>query len=185
MAPLVRLLILLQLVFAAEKTCTISQKCKRDDPSQTLCPDPRKIDNPIIEYFEPATLSSPFGIMAICPFLNATEPLCCNDDQVAIMTENYKQIDSVFGGDCPLCAVNLKKLWCEYTCDPKKTDFVKGLGYKEIEMNGHMQNMTEVFFSVDEDMSCTVFQSCKKTSLIAQASLQSSISFLDFMGVNG
>lgn len=34
-------------------------------------------------------------------------------------------------------------------------------------------------------MSCTLFQSCSKVSLIAQASLQSSISFLDFLGVNG
>jgi hypothetical protein len=38
---------------------------------------------------------------------------------------------------------------------------------------------------VDEDFACTVFRSCRKVSLVAQASLQSSKSFLDFLGVNG
>ena len=116
-------------------------------------------------------------IASICPYMNASEPLCCNEDQVSIMTENYQQIDSVFGMDCPLCAVNLKKLWCEYTCNPKKNEFDKGLGYAD----NHGVKMTEVFFSVNETMACDLFQSCKKVSLIAQASLQSSISFLDFM----
>uniref|UniRef100_A0A7S3CQN4 Uncharacterized protein n=1 Tax=Strombidium rassoulzadegani TaxID=1082188 RepID=A0A7S3CQN4_9SPIT len=59
------------------------------------------------------------------------------------------------------------------------------MGYKVITVEGQQKNFTEVFFSVNEDMACTLFRSCKKVSLIAQASLQSSISFLDFMGVNG
>ena len=40
-------------------------------------------------------------------------------------------------------------------------------------------------FSVDEDFACTQFQSCSKVSLIAAASIQSSLSFLDFLSVNG
>ena len=44
-----------------------------------------------------------------------------------------------------------------------------------------MTNFTNVVFTVDEDMACTLFQSCVKVSLIAQASIQSSISFLDFL----
>ena len=38
---------------------------------------------------------------------------------------------------------------------------------------------------VDEDYACTQFQSCSKVSLIASASIQSSMSFLDFLSVNG
>lgn len=38
---------------------------------------------------------------------------------------------------------------------------------------------------MDEDFACTVFRSCRKVSLVAQASLQSSKSFLDFLGING
>lgn len=48
-----------------------------------------------------------------------------------------------------------------------------------------LTNLTEVNFHVNEDMACTLFQSCKEVGLIAQASIGSSIAFLDFMGVNG
>lgn len=97
------------------------------------------------------------------------------------MTRNFQQIDAVFGKDCPICAINLKRLWCQYTCNANKNQFVQGLGYVTIPVGDHMQNMTQVRFTVDEDMACNLFQSCQKVSLIAQASLQSSISFLDFM----
>ena len=56
-------------------------------------------------------------------------PLCCNDDQVDIMTLNFQQIDGVFGSDCPMCGLNLKKLWCSYTCNDRQADFIDGLGY--------------------------------------------------------
>jgi len=48
-----------------------------------------------------------------------------------------------------------------------------------------MTNMTEINFHVNEDMACSLFTSCKEVGLIAQASIESSIAFLDFMGVNG
>jgi len=59
-------------------------------------------------------------------------PMCCIDDQVDIMTLNFQQIDSVFGNDVPLCGLNLKKLWCDYTCSPAQSSFVFGLGYKMV-----------------------------------------------------
>ena len=158
------------------ETCTMTQHC-----NEAGCPNPTNISNPIISFFEPKVVGNPFGLMQICPFLDASQPLCCNDDQIAIMTHNYQQIDSVFGKDCPLCALNLKKLWCMYTCGPQKVEYVTGLGYKEIGSGEERKNFTEVYFSVDEDMACTIFQSCKKVSLIAQASVQSSIAFLDFL----
>jgi len=54
-----------------------------------------------------------------------------------------------------MCGVNLKKMWCEYTCNPTKTSFVKGLGYKTVEDEGQIKNLTEVYFAVNEDMACT------------------------------
>lgn len=61
------------------------------------------------------------------------------------MNHNYNQIDLVFGKDCPMCAVNLKKLWCRYTCDPQKVDYVKGINYVLKDMGGGiMQNFTAV-----------------------------------------
>lgn len=80
-----------------------------------------------------------------------------------------------------MCGINLKKLWCQYSCNPEKNKFVEGLGYIDVPMGDHMQNMTKVKFTVEENTACDLFRSCKKVSLIAQASVQSSISFLDFL----
>ena len=65
-----------------------------------------------------------------CPDYDPNTPLCCNDDQAEILNANFIQIDTVFGLDCPICAVNIKRMWCEYTCNPNKANFVKGLGYQ-------------------------------------------------------
>lgn len=42
-----------------------------------------------------------------------------------ILDANFIQIDTVFGLDCPICAVNLKRMWCEYSCSPNKANFGK------------------------------------------------------------
>lgn len=43
------------------------------------------------------------------------------------MVENFKKIDAVFGGSggCDLCAINLKRFWCQYACDPNQGNFSK------------------------------------------------------------
>lgn len=38
---------------------------------------------------------------------------------------NYESLDAVFNTDCPICAVNLKTMWCEYACNPTKDRFRK------------------------------------------------------------
>jgi len=43
----------------------------------------------------------------------------------------------------------------------------------------------EIIFSMQEDYACDLFTSCKKVSLIAESGIESSIAFLDFLGVNG
>ena len=84
---------------------------------------------------------------------------------VAIIQHNYAVIDAVFGNDVPLCAVNLKKLYCEVACSPNKANFVNGTGM--VKQPGTGRDLTAVTYSVDEDVACTLFQSCKKVSLIA------------------
>lgn len=104
--------------------------------------------------------------------MDSTKPVCCGPDNVKIMEANYKQIDLVFGEECPMCGVNLKKLWCRYTCDPHKSDYVEGLNYVTKDIGGgQFQNFTAVKFTVDEDSACNLFRSCRQVSLIAQASL--------------
>lgn len=97
------------------------------------------------------------------------------------MEYNYKSLDAVFATDCPVCAVNLKTMWCEYACNAKKGSFLTDNGSKTV--SG--QTYTLVGFEIDSDYACGIFTSCKKVSYIAQAGISSSQAFLDFMGVNG
>eukprot|EP00347_Sterkiella_histriomuscorum_P014918 403359016 len=177
---------------APQKGCVLVQHCFRgpDDPTMAEgpCPhgaDPTQIDNPAIIYGDPTPLlrdDSKLAFQAICPFMDQNSPLCCNDDQVEIMTNNFRSIDSVFGEDCSICSVNLKRMWCDYTCHPQKTKFVQGDGYQ---MDPEDGNLTLTNFTVDPDYACTMFQSCAKVAIVAAASLQSSEAFLDFLGFNG
>lgn len=80
--------------------------------------------------------------------------------------------------------MNMKRMWCHFTCSPNKADFVTGNGY-QIDSDPIAGNVTLVEYNIDPLYACSVFQSCEKVSIVAQASLQSSIAFLDFMGFNG
>ena len=81
--------------------------------------------------------------------------------------------------------MNLKKLWCEFTCNPRQADYVRGLGHTKKVINDAETTLSEIRYYVDDDVACTMFKSCMKVALIAQASVQTSQAFLDFMGVNG
>lgn len=99
-------------------------------------------------------------------FSNRTNTYCCNDDQAEILDANFIQIDTVFGLDCPICAMNMKRMWCEYTCNKNKASFVKGISY-QMDADPNIGNETVTLFSLDRDYACTVFQSCQKVSIVA------------------
>ena len=82
------------------------------------------------------------------------------------LAANFIQIDTVFGLDCPVCAMSLKRMWCEYTCNPNKAKFVAGLGYQnDTDPLVGLETLTQ--FTLDPDYACVLFQSCQKVSLIA------------------
>ena len=101
------------------------------------------------------------------------------------MTANYKALDAVFDSDSSICAANLKAMWCEYACNPTKIDWLTVTGNQTIEMTDGPHLFQEVTFSMQNDYACDLFTSCEKVSLIAESGIQSSIAFLDFLGVNG
>lgn len=60
--------------------------------------------------------------------MDPSQPLCCDDDGAQIMAYNYQALDAVFDGDSSICAANLKNMWCEYACNPNKTDWLTVTG---------------------------------------------------------
>lgn len=117
----------------------------------------------------------------ICPFLKGMET-CCNDDQILVMYNNFKTIESLFG-NCQLCSANLKRFWCEYTCSPYQYYFVDSFDqiYSE-DIDGLALNQT---VRVESSVTCDLYNSCKKNPYVASlASGQSAVGFLEFMGSN-
>jgi hypothetical protein len=75
-------------------------------------------------------------------------------------------------------------MWCAYTCSPVQSTFVQAVGYSYAgAADGYYYAVDN--FTVDPFYACTMFTSCVKTTFIAEASLQSSEAFLDFLGLNG
>jgi hypothetical protein len=85
---------------------------------------------------------------------------------VSILGFNYAQLDAVFNYDCPICASNLKRMWCEYACYPTKAEFMADGGEREATapLTGMWRNVN-VF--IDASYACGIFTSCAKESYIA------------------
>jgi hypothetical protein len=52
---------------------------------------------------------------------------CCNEYNDQSQQVSYMEINGIFsgqGGGCDLCAINLKRFWCEYSCSPRQSDFM-------------------------------------------------------------
>ena len=105
---------------ADNKTCVLSQQCK-DFPGH--CGSARGgVFNPALDVRAPAPIVDPIEHMRlakVCPmYAEQGMGLCCVADQANVMDVNFNSIDSVFGKESGTCGVNLKILWCHFTCDP-------------------------------------------------------------------
>lgn len=95
--------------------CRMQQKCDITDPN--CIPGPA-------EFTEPEILE---GSNIICEEFRGKKA-CCNDSQNILMTNNFKSLDQVFGssyGGCDICAINLKRLYCHFTCSDLQDTFCK------------------------------------------------------------
>lgn len=99
------------------------------------------------------------------------------------IVHNYQQLDGVFNTDCPICAANQKRMWCEYACKNDKSSWNVHKG--DSPGIGVDFDYTNIQVSIDDDYACTIYTSCKGTSFIAAAGVASSIAFLNFLGYNG
>jgi hypothetical protein len=162
------------LPYNADKPCVLHQYCERKngESQDAPCPSTSEIYKPIGGQFATAKLNDPDSFKTQCPFMDSTAPMCCTDDQVDMIKDNFATLNGVFGKDCPICAVNMKIMWCEYTCNPKQGLFTVATGEKmDTDVN---HECTLVTINLDPGMACDMFNSCKKTSYISQLQLSSS-----------
>ena len=68
--------------------------------------------------------SDPFLVQGLTQCLEYNGKLgCCDTNNDVSQITSYVQIDGVFssqGGGCDICAINLKRFWCEYACSPNQ-----------------------------------------------------------------
>jgi hypothetical protein len=53
---------------------------------------------------------------------------CCNYNSFRQTSSSFGKLDTVFGtngGGCDVCAINLKRFWCTYSCGPNQADYVE------------------------------------------------------------
>ena len=111
--------------------------------------------------------------------------VCCNDDQIDTMYINFATIDALFG-DCEICTVNLKKMWCEFTCNPYQKYFIDYTGlWEKDDIPDFGEDLANITYRMGSDAACDLYNACKKNPFVASlASGQSAPGFLQFMGTN-
>jgi hypothetical protein len=101
--------------------CEMQQYCDITDPT---CKPNKTSGNQTIPFI---LKDNPDDPRVVCQeFLN--NPSCCTRDQNILLKENFDSIDSIFGskfGGCDICAINLKRFWCYFTCAPYQDQFRK------------------------------------------------------------
>jgi len=93
----------------------------------------------------PAVLKDATALADPCPFFDPADEYCCADVNVVVMTANYQALDAVFTTDCPVCGVNLKRMWCEYGCNKNTTSFLTYNGKRDV----GEQTMALINFNID------------------------------------
>ena len=117
---------------------------------------------------------------------------CCSAINDQLTNDNFKQIDGAFGsqaGGCDICAVNLKRFWCEYACSARQHEFMwtatEMKPYPDPQTPGAIIMGQEVNVRVHSDTACAIFESCKRVPFVAAVSAMSSpAGFLNFQGHN-
>lgn len=120
------------------------------------------------------------------------ENVCCNEDNARATYDNLIQLDAAFGnkaGGCDICAINLKRLWCEYACSPRQADFLKVskeyYEYPDPQKPGSTIWAQQANLTIEASTACALFNSCKRVPFVASVSAMSSpAGFLNFQGHN-
>ena len=78
------------------------------------------------------------------------------------VVSDFKSIDIIFGTDCPLCALNMKKLWCEYNCSPQQSEFLKVMNVTRVRIGQQYYEALEAELHISLNATCNIYTSCRK-----------------------
>ena len=96
-----------------------------------------------------------------CPYY-AKKKVCCNRIQIQQLDNNFKDIEMIFGTDCPICGLNLKLFWCEFVCNQNQSQFIFPHNVMKIKHGNSMIDVLNITFLLSAETTCAIFKSCSK-----------------------
>jgi hypothetical protein len=131
--------------------------------------------------------------MDVCQEYNDNKSnVCCTVHNIKLTSDNFVQVDGAFAtasGGCDICAINLKRFWCEYVCSPRQADFVsvskEYYVYPDPEHPGMTITAQEVNLTVEATTACKLYESCSRVPFVTSVSaMGNTAGFLNFQGHN-
>ncbi|XP_063075415.1 NPC intracellular cholesterol transporter 1 [Engraulis encrasicolus] len=95
----------------------------------------------------------------LCPGLDyGNRAVCCDVQQLKTLKGSL-QVPSQFLSRCPACYKNLMNLFCELTCSPRQSDFLKATAFSDYQ-NG-TQNVLTVSYYIGQSFANAMYNACK------------------------
>lgn len=129
--------------------------------------------------------------MSLCKEYNGKMG-CCNEFTDQQQISSYQSIDGIFsslGDGCDVCAVNLKRFWCEYACSPQQDTFVEVEdGYFPVpnpQKPDVIVMVQKLAIMINAKTACDLYSSCSRNAFVSSVSaMNSPAGFLSFLGAN-
>ena len=162
------------------------QKIKSICEFQEDCPitddcSPKKADE---NHTNPKIINSSFTY--ICPEFE-NKKVCCSNRQLYKMIKIFDLIDQTFGSlgqGCDICSMNIKNFWCNFICSPYQNDFLNIGKITNHTIDGKIRKLLDVNFTINQNISNQIFNSCKKTKFVSQfPSLDNSFNFFNYQSI--
>lgn len=163
----------------ADADCSFTQTCT--DPPPGCIPEPLPAPIP------PFPLGPLPPMFVACPEYQNLG--CCNAQQSETLFISLSLLKSAFGqipqGGCPACFENARKFWCEFTCSPNQSSFVRNMELVNATNpnTGEEYVVLETRIAVDKAFSCAAYDSCSGVSTVQKdSSLASMEGFFAYQG---
>ncbi|CAI4225473.1 unnamed protein product [Auanema sp. JU1783] len=152
-------LLLLNSIRFVQTKCVMYDTCHRENGQNMNCPNPNK---------EPVKVTDEASLKLLesfCPYMGnrKNEPLCCSSAQLEDMAYKLRQANGLLSR-CPSCSDNFQKLWCEFTCSPRQSDFVTIQEVFDVP-NSNKTYVNSVRYHVAESFATSLHESCKNVHL--------------------
>lgn len=107
----------------------------------------------------------------LCPDLYDTD-VCCSDYAIADQKSKFILLDEALGAagtGCSICAANLKRFYCHFSCDPNQDKWATKVSVVDHDDKFPSINhsLGKVDAHVDYKLVCNIFESCQDINFVS------------------